>query len=108
MQIIKQINDRFKTCWSIRPARAISRYGQTGGGARPPGTHGQYVRGQRLCGQRCGGAAPDLVVKDLFRNITSLAEQFHNVTNGITPRRWIKQQSAAPAALLDKTLKKSG
>ena len=50
----------------------------------------------------------DLLVQTIFADFAELwPERFTNMTNGVTPRRWLAQANPALSALLDSTLGKS-
>ncbi|OWQ88962.1 glycogen phosphorylase [Roseateles aquatilis] len=78
------------------------------------GQHGHFGGGERrvrmaalsiVASHRVNGVAAlhsDLMVKTIFADYARLfPDRFHNVTNGVTPRRWLQQANPGLSTLLD-------
>jgi starch phosphorylase len=114
LEIIYEINHRFLSELRARHpgddalAARVSLIDEGG-----PGGHGgeRRVRMAALAivaSHRVNGVAAlhsELMVQTIFADYAKLfPERFHNVTNGVTPRRWLQQANPGLSALLDERL----
>jgi starch phosphorylase len=75
------------------------------GGRRVRMAHLSIIGSHRVNG--VSALHSDLLVQTIFADFASLwPDRFTNVTNGVTPRRWLAQANPALAKLLDSTLGK--
>ena len=108
LQIILRINKDFLDfAASVRPGdndflRRLSLIDETGE-RRVRMAHLSIVGSHKVNG--VSALHSDLLVKTIFADFAALyPERFMNVTNGVTPRRWLAQANPGLAALLDRTI----
>ena len=112
LEIIYEINHRFLETLKVRfpdDHGLASRVSLIDEGSQGPHGHGERrVRMASLAlvaSHRVNGVAAlhsELMVQTIFADYARIwPERFHNVTNGVTPRRWLQQANPALSALLD-------
>ena len=108
MEIIYRINLEFLTAAAaVRPGddgflRRLSLIDE-GGEKRVRMAHLSIVGSHKVNG--VSALHSDLLVKGLFADFAALwPDRFTNMTNGVTPRRWLAQANPGLAGLLDETL----
>ncbi|MCB2019917.1 MAG: glycogen/starch/alpha-glucan phosphorylase [Rhizobacter sp.] len=108
LQIILRINEEFLAyAATVRPGdndflRRLSLIDENGE-QRVRMAHLSVVGSHKVNG--VSALHSELLVKTIFADFASLyPERFTNVTNGVTPRRWLAQANPGLAALLDRTI----
>ena len=108
MQIILRINEEFLDYAArVRPGdndflRRLSLIDENGE-QRVRMAHLSVVGSHKVNG--VSALHSELLVKTIFADFAALyPERFTNVTNGVTPRRWLAQANPGLAALLDRTI----
>ena len=112
MEIIYRINLEFLTAAAtVRPGddgflrrlSLIDESGAHGGEKRVRMAHLSIVGSHKVNG--VSGLHSELLVQTIFADFAALwPDRFINLTNGITPRRWLAQANPGLAALIDSTL----
>ena len=113
LEIIYEINQRFLDAVKravpgdealLRRVSLIDEGPEHGGGERRVRMAALAV----VASHRVNGVAQlhsDLCVQTIFADYARLfPDRFHNVTNGVTPRRWLAQANPALSSLLDETI----
>ncbi len=108
LQIILRINEEFlEHAARVRPGdneflRRLSLIDESGE-KRVRMAHLSVVGSHKVNG--VSALHSELLVKTIFADFAALyPERFTNVTNGVTPRRWLAQANPGLAALLDRTI----
>ncbi len=100
-RFIEEVRARFPGDDALVASVSIIDEGQAHGGQRRVRMAALSI----VASHRVNGVAAlhsELMVQTIFADYARIfPERFHNVTNGVTPRRWLEQANPALSALLD-------
>ncbi|UXH76366.1 glycogen/starch/alpha-glucan phosphorylase [Roseateles amylovorans] len=111
-RFLEEVKQRFPGDDDLLRRVSLIDEGQGQGDHGGHGGHGERrVRMAALsivASHRVNGVAAlhsDLMVQTIFADYARIfPERFHNVTNGVTPRRWLQQANPSLSALLDRRI----